>query len=64
MTIIYVTEHNTRCYGVTFENNGLNKVQKFEDISDDESTLYCVKPLELFLGKCESCLMTALSGAF
>ena len=73
MTIIYVTEdyichriyvQNTNCYGVTFENNGWIKVQNFEDISDDKNTIYCVKSLEIFLGKSESRMMTALSGAF
>ena len=64
MTIIYITECNKKCYGVTFENNGWIKVQKFEDISDDKNTIYCVKPLEIFLGKTESCMMTAYSGAF
>ena len=51
MTIIYVTEKNTECYGVTFQNNGWIKVQKYEDISDDKNTIYCLKPLEIFLGK-------------
>ena len=51
MTVIYVTEYNTKCYGVTFENNGWIKVQKFEDISDDKITIFCVKPLEIFWGK-------------
>ena len=64
MTIIYVTEYNTKCYGVTFQNNGWIKVQKFDDISDDKNTIYCVKPLEIILGKSESCLRTAMSGAF
>ena len=64
MTIIYVTEYNTKCYGVTLQNNGWIRVQKFKDISDDKNTIKCVKPLEIILGKSESCLMTALSGAF
>ena len=64
MTIIYVTEHNTKCYGVTFENNGWIKVQKFEDISNDKNNIYCVKPLEIVLGKSESCMMTEVLGAF
>ena len=64
MTITYVTEYNTKCYGVTFQNNGWIKVKKFEDISDDKNTKYCVKPLQIFLGKSESCLMTAISGSF
>ena len=29
MTIINLTECNTKCYGVTFANNGWIKVQKF-----------------------------------
>ena len=39
MTILYVTDHNTRCYGVTFENYGWINVQKFEDISDGKNTI-------------------------
>ena len=35
MTILYVTENNTKCYGVSSQNNGWNRVQKNEDISDD-----------------------------
>ena len=64
MTIIYITECNTKCYGVTFENKGWINVQKFEDISDDKNTIYCVKPLKIFLGKSESRMMMAYSGAF
>ena len=64
MTIIYITEHNTKCYGVTFQNNRWIKVQKFEDNSDDKNTIYCVMPLEMFVGKSKSCMMTAFSGAF
>ena len=64
MTKIFITECKTKCYGVTFENNRWIKVQNFEDISDDKNTIYCVKLLEIFLGKSESCMMTAYSGAF
>ena len=64
MTIIYVTEYNTKCYGVIFQNTGWIKVQKFEDVSDDKNTIDCVKPLKIFLGNGELCLMTSLSGAF
>ena len=64
MIIIYVTEYNTKCYGVTFQNNGWIKVQKSEFISDDKNNIYCVKPLEKILGKSESCTMTAFSEAF
>ena len=48
MTVICLVEHNTRCYGVTFQNNGCIKVQNFEDISEDANIIYCVKPLECF----------------
>ena len=51
MTIIYITENHCECYGVAFKNNGCVKVQKFENISNDENTQYCVKPMEIFLGK-------------
>ena len=37
MTVIYLTEHNTKCYGVNFEKNECVKVQNFEDISNDEN---------------------------
>ena len=61
MTIIYITENNCECYGVTFKNNGCVKVQKFEDISNDENTIYCVKPMEKILGKSQVCIMTVFS---
>ena len=37
MTVIYLTEYNTSCYGVIFENNGCIKVQKIKDISNYEN---------------------------
>ena len=65
MTIMQLTEYNTRCYGVTFQIIGCIKVQKNKDISDDdEKNIYGVKPLETFLGKREVCDMTLMSGAF
>ena len=48
MTVIYLTEYNTRCYGITFENNGRIKVPKFKDVSNYENNIFCVKPLEFF----------------
>ena len=48
MTIIYVTENNCKCYGVTFKNNGFVKVQKLEDVSGDENIIYKVNPMEIF----------------
>ena len=64
MTIIYITEINTKRYGVTFQNNGCVKVQKFEDISNDENTICSVKPMRIFLSKSQVCYMTMFSGAF
>ena len=63
MTIIYNTGNKCEGYGVTFKINGCVKVQKFEDISNDENTIYCVKPMEIFLGKSQVCNMTIFSGA-
>ena len=63
MTIIYITENNTKRYGVTFKNNDCVNVQKFEAISNDENTIYSVKPMEIFLGKSQVCNMTIFSGA-
>ena len=48
----------------SFRNNGWTKVQKFEEISDGEKNIYCVKPLETLLGTSEICDMTLISGAF
>ena len=64
MTKIYITEKSTKRYGVTFQNNGCVKIQKFEDISNDENTIYSVKPIRIFLGKSQVCNMTMFSGAF
>ena len=50
MTIIYITENNCECYGVSFKNNGYVKVQKFEDISKNKNTIYSVKPMDIFIG--------------
>ena len=64
MTVIYLTEYNTRCYVVKFQINGCIQKQKTGDISNDENNIYCLKPLETIIGKSESFLITALSGAF
>ena len=64
MTVIYITENNSKCYAVTFQNKGWVKVQKFQDESVDENIIYTANPMETFLGKSQSCTMTALSGAF
>ena len=39
MTIIYVTENNCQCYGVTFQNKGCIKVQKFVELSNDKNII-------------------------
>ena len=39
MTIIYITENNCECYGVTFKNNGCVKVQKFQDENLDKNII-------------------------
>ena len=64
MTVIYITENNCECYAVTFANKEWIKVQKFQDESLDENIIHTVNPTETFLGKSQSCTMTALSGAF
>ena len=63
MTIKYIIENNCRFYGVTFKKNGIVKVQKFEDISNDETTIYCVKLMRPFSGKSQACNMNTFSGA-
>ena len=62
MTIIYLAEHNCKCYGVTFENNTCVKVQKFKDISNDENNISYIKLLQAFIGKSQVCDMTRMSG--
>ena len=64
MTVIYITENYCECYAKTFQNKGWIKVQKFQVESLDENIIYTVNPKETFLGKSQSCTMTALSGAF
>ena len=39
------------------------KVQKNDDISANENNIYCVKLLEICLGKTKNCAMTLASGA-
>ena len=63
MTIIYVTEYNTKCYAVTSQNRGWIKVQKIEDVGDDKNIIYEINPIEIFIGKSQLCDMTEFSGA-
>ena len=63
MTIIYITENNTKCYAVTSKNKGLMKVQKIRDVGDDKNIIYEVNPMQKFIGKSQLCNMTEFSGA-
>ena len=63
MTSIYLTEYNTKCYAVTFQNNSWFKLQKTEDFSNDKIFIYEVNPMETFLSKSQLCDMTEFSGA-
>ena len=63
MTIIYITEYNTKCYAVTSQNRGWIKVQKTEDVGNDENIIYEINPIEKFIGKSQLCDMTEVSGA-
>ena len=63
MTVIYVTENNTKCYGVTFQNKGWIRVQKLDDISNEKNIIYEGNPMETFLGKSQLCDITEFSGA-
>ena len=40
------------------------KIQKYEDTPDDKNIIYKDNPMGTFLGKSESCMIIALSGAF
>ena len=62
MTIIYVTEYNTEWYAATSQNKGWIRVQKIEDVGDDENIIYEVNPMDTFLGKSQLCDMTKFSG--
>ena len=63
MTIIYVTEINTKCYGVILQNKKWVRVQKLEDVSEDKNIIYKVNPIKTLLGKSQLCDMTDFSGA-
>ena len=64
MTVIYLREFNCTRYAITFENIGCVRVQKFEDISEDEKNNLCVEPSRTILGKSEICKITKISGAY
>ena len=62
MTIVYVTENNCQCYGVTLQNKRWIRVQKLQDVSEDENIIYKVNPMETFLGNSHLCNMSEFSG--
>ena len=64
MTVIYLTEYNSRRYALTFEKDVCVRVQNFEDILYYEKNILCVKPSRTILGKSEICELTKVSGAF
>ena len=64
MTVIFLTEDNTKCYGVTFPINGYVKIQKFKAVSNDENNILYGKPIEKFISKSQVCDITTMSGAF
>ena len=47
MTVIYVTETNCQCYGVTLQNKGWVRVQKLKNVSEEKNITYKVNPMEL-----------------
>ena len=64
MTVLFFADYNIECSGVTFENNGCIKVQKFDNISGREYNIKYLIPLKTILCKREVCDMTLMSGAF
>ena len=44
MTVIYLAEYNTKCYGLTFQNIGCIKVQKIKDRSEYRNNILYIKP--------------------
>ena len=63
MTIIYVCESDCERLAVTTRNKGWVRVQRLEDVSNDDNIIYEVNPKEIFIGKSEDCKMTEFSGA-
>ena len=53
MTILYLTEHDTKSYGVKIEVDEVVIVQKYKNIFDRGNNILCVKPLKKLLGKCD-----------
>ena len=63
MTIIYVTENNCECYGVTFQIRGWVRVRKLEDVSEDKNIIYEVNLFRTFVGKIQLCDVTEFSAS-
>ena len=40
MTVIFLTEYNTRCFGVTVQSNAKVRVQRIENMSNDKKIYY------------------------
>ena len=62
MTIIYITENNTKCYAVTSRNKGWTRVQKIGDVGGDKNIIHEVNPIETIIGKSQLCDMTEFWG--
>ena len=63
MTILSLTERDTKSYGVKNENDELVIVQNFKNIFDRENNILCVKTSKLFLGKCDATNMLIKFGS-
>ena len=63
MTIIYACESNCERLAVTTRNKGWVRIQRLEDVSNDDNIIYEVNPMETFIGRSEDCNMTEFSGA-
>ena len=48
MPIVYLTEHDTKSYGVKIENIELVIVQKLKNIFVEKNNIILVKPLNFF----------------
>ena len=58
---MYVCENNCERIAVTIGNKGWVRVQRVEDVSNDDNIIYEVNPMEIFISKSEDCNMTEFS---
>ena len=63
MTVIYVTEYNCKCYVVILRNSNCLKVQKIEDVLNDQYNNLYMQPLQKFIRKIQHCDKTIMSQA-